>query len=142
MKNKEALNSIAVAGRGIILDEVPEDLWHLAAGFFFVTIQMSSHNSSIPRKYENVPWPYESGIDMWVNRPRAGDYVDVVFKGGNSENPTIVAHHPGDATVDSRTQAIQPRATVPTAGILASTLDAIQPITSLIPGISLLNAFL
>lgn len=112
--------AMAGACRGIILDEVSQDLWTMAEGLFFVTIRASSPNSPMPRTYKNVPWPYTSGLDMWMHRPRAGDYADIIFKDGNSELPTIVAHHPGDNTVAARIQSIIPRAIVPVANIMQS----------------------
>jgi hypothetical protein len=113
--------------RGIIIEPPDDAQWQ--SGVRQVTIAVTPSGASFPRTYENTPYSGigDSATDF-QKPPNSGDYVDVMFKGGSTEFPTIVGRHAGNATSQAAAVSIAARAAPPVQvfqfGILSSLTDA------------------
>lgn len=120
------MGAIAHPLRGIIIEPIEGPAYTAwQTGDKRVTIRVTPSGASYPRKYVNVPYSgLGSGTDF-ATPPSPGDYVDVVFKGGSTEFPTIIGRHGGDASSKAAAVAVSTRVTPPTQatsmGIFSST---------------------
>ena len=140
------MGAIAHPLRGIIVEPITGtpayDPWQ--TGDRKVTISVTPSGASYPRRYDNVPY---SGVGTGQNfdtPPNPGDYVDVVFKGGSTEFPTIVGHHAGTKSSQESAAAFSsrsaPAAQAVSLGIFSSTLPSLFPGLDYFSGIPSLTA--
>lgn len=127
------MGSMAHPLRGIITEPIEGDAdtkWQ--SGLRCVTISVTPSGASYPRTYFGVPYSIlgESSADF-KTPPSAGDYVDVIFKGGSSEFPTVIGRHGGTATSQAAALALSSRSAVPAGtaslGILSASLSGTFP---------------
>ena len=129
--------------RGIITEPIEgqaETDWQ--NGLRKVTISVTPSGASYPRRYVGVPYSVMGESTDFKIPPQSGDYVDVVFKGGSSEFPTIVGRHAGTEASRASAQALATRPVPPTTatslGILSSNFPNMFPGIPPLPGLSAL----
>lgn len=118
--------------RGMITEPIEgqaETDWQ--KGIRKVTISVTPSGASYPRTYVGVPYSVMGESTDFKTPPNAGDYVDVVFKGGSSEFPTVVGRHGGTETSKAAAAASASRSVPPTSaaslGILSSNFPSLFP---------------
>ena len=126
---EKVLGAISHPLRGIIV-EVPEDsIWYRQGGSRCISVEVTPSGASYPRRFDRVPWNNLAAPDQNQGKPRPGDFVTILFKGGSSEFPVVTSYHPGMETANTIAKAQAPQPIVPAQALIYATKPPTQTST-------------